>query len=73
MSEADTATQYRFDQGTKVGELAREKYPDGLFIDAPCWEVDRAINDTTTAIKANKSTVLFECTPSYIADGAIRF
>jgi len=52
-----------FDQGTRVGELARERFPGGLLIDAPCWNPDQAVQQTRAAIDAG-ATVLYE--PAFV-------
>ncbi|HEX05641.1 MAG TPA: hypothetical protein ENH10_10900, partial [Bacteroidetes bacterium] len=49
--EPDQSTQARFDAGTHVGELAQQRWPGGVLIDAPYWDVDGALRQTLDALR----------------------
>jgi hypothetical protein len=55
-----------FDQGTRVGELARTYVPGGQLIDLPYWEVTDRVEATRAAI-ARGSRAIYEA--SFLADG----
>lgn len=55
----DPATRAVFDQGTRVGEVARAYIPGGHLIDLPYWAVDERIEATRRAI-ADGARVLYE-------------
>jgi hypothetical protein len=55
----DPATQAVFDQGTRVGEFAREYIPGGHLIDFPHWAIDERIEATRRAI-SDGARVLYE-------------
>ena len=63
---ASAELQALFDQGEKVGELARSYVPGGELIDLPYWETDRRIDATRAAIADGKS-VIYEA--GFRADG----
>ena len=48
-----------FDQGTQVGKLSREQFPNGVLIEADYLNIPDAIQQTTVAIN-NGSEVVFE-------------
>lgn len=57
--EVGPALQAIFDQGTRVGDLARAYIPGGHLIDFPYTESERRIEATRTAI-ANGARVIYE-------------
>lgn len=48
-----------FDQGTAVGEMAREEFPDGVLIEADHLNIPVAIKQTEEAL-ANSKDIIFE-------------
>ncbi len=48
-----------FDQGTRVGELATEEFPDGVLIEADYLNIPEAIKQTKKALD-NSTDVIFE-------------
>jgi len=48
-----------FDQGTMIGELATEEFPNGILIDADYLNIPKAIKQTKEALK-NFVDVIFE-------------
>ena len=63
--ETGPELQAIFDQGTRVGELAREYVPNGVLIDDPHYEADTRIETTRRAI-ASGAKVIYEA--SFRAD-----
>ncbi len=63
--QPDRVLQDRFDQGTQVGELARTRFPNGVLIDAPYYEVDERVAATEAALEAG-APAIFEAT--FVAD-----
>jgi hypothetical protein len=57
-----------FDQGTEVGELARDRFPGGVLIDAPYWQPAEAVEQTRAAIEGG-ATVLYE--PAFMHEGVL--
>jgi len=55
--EIDSGTQFRFDEGTRVGELARLRYPGGLLIVAEYWEVKEALKQTREALEQSSRSI----------------
>lgn len=49
-----------FDQGTAIGEMAREEFPDGVLIEADHLNIPVAIKQTVEALD-NSADVIFEC------------
>lgn len=62
----DDATQAIFDQGTAIGILAQQVFPNGELIDEPYFELDKAVAHTQTALKNNASAI-YEA--AFIHDG----
>ena len=62
----DAAQQAIFDQGNRVGEVARERFPGGVLVDADYRDVDGKIEKTRRAI-ADGAPAVFEA--SFLADG----
>jgi hypothetical protein len=62
----DAAQQAIFDQGSRVGEVARERFPGGVLVDGDYWDVDGKIRKTRCAI-ASGAPAVFEA--SFLADG----
>lgn len=62
----DQALQAVFDQGTRVGELARDYVPGGVLIDFPHYEIDKKVQATADAIQ-NGARIIYEA--SFVADG----
>jgi hypothetical protein len=54
--EVDAATQARFDEGNLVGDIARQLYPDGVFIDT--LNMESVLTQTQAALEKNQ--VIFE-------------
>ncbi|HEX7601170.1 MAG TPA: DUF2779 domain-containing protein, partial [Polyangiaceae bacterium] len=54
-----------FDQGTRVGDLARQYIPGGQLVDAPYWDPDQRIETTRAALAAG-AKVIYEA--SFRAD-----
>ena len=61
----DEAQQAIFDQGTRVGEVAREHVPGGVLIDRPYNDYEGRLADTQRAIEAG-AQVLYEA--SFVGD-----
>ena len=57
--EIDPATQFIFDRGHEVGELARSYVPGGVLIDVPHPERERRLRKTAAALKSG-AKVLYE-------------
>ena len=55
--ETTPEQQAIFDQGTRVGELAREHVPQGVLVDAPYWRPGERIEQTRAAIAAGARVV----------------
>ena len=51
----DEATQAIFDQGTEVGELARQLFPGGIVVAPGIINPDEVIAETQKAIQARRS------------------
>ena len=60
MQPPDPITQYRFDQGARVGELARLRYPSGELIEAEYWDHERAMEQTRKTLADLKMPALYE-------------
>ena len=54
------STKARFELGTKVGELARERYPDGVLVGHEPWERAPALADTERLIADPTVPAIFE-------------
>jgi hypothetical protein len=54
---AGPAKQALFDQGTRVGELARSYLPGGELMDLPYWDKEGRIEATRAAIAAGANIV----------------
>ena len=63
--EPDPSKQAIFDQGTRVGEVAREYVPGGVLIDRPYDDYEGRLADTQLAIEAG-AQVIYEA--SFVAD-----
>jgi hypothetical protein len=57
-----------FDQGTRVGELARERFAGGVLIDAPYWDPEQALAQTRAAID-DGALVLYEA--AFVHEGVL--
>ncbi len=57
--------QDRFDQGAQVGEVARTRFPGGVLIDLPYYEVEARLVATTAALD-DAASAIFEA--SFLAD-----
>ncbi|UCC73719.1 MAG: DUF2779 domain-containing protein [Gemmatimonadota bacterium] len=62
----DRATQDRLDQGTQVGQLARTRFPGGVLIDLPYYELEARVAATASAL-ASGAPAIFEA--GFMADG----
>lgn len=67
-SAPSEATQRIFDTGHEVGRLAQERFPGGVLIDPPHYEVERALRETEEAIRTG-ATVLYE--PAFLHDNIL--
>jgi hypothetical protein len=56
----DNAQQAIFDQGTHLGELARQRWPDGHLVNAKYFEHDKAVAETQRLISDPLVEVIFE-------------
>jgi len=61
----DKVLQDRFDQGAHVGEVARTRFPDGLLIDFPYFDLQGRVAATEAAMSEG-APAIFEA--SFIAD-----
>lgn len=53
-------TQFLFDSGTAIGELAHHLYPAGTLIQAEYWNYDRALQETNDVLADVAAPALFE-------------
>jgi hypothetical protein len=53
----DAALQDRFDQGTAVGEVARERFPGGELIDLPHYPLRPRVDATQAALSRNPPAI----------------
>ena len=60
MREPDAAIQYRFDMGTEVGEVARNRYPKGRLIGHDPEHFREAIEETQELLEDSSIPTLFE-------------
>ncbi|HSG82403.1 MAG TPA: DUF2779 domain-containing protein, partial [Gemmatimonadota bacterium] len=63
--QPDVVLQDRFAQGARVGELARERFPGGVLIDPPYYEVEARVKRTAELIAAG-APAIYEA--SFVAD-----
>ena len=56
----DETQQAIFDTGTGVGELARQRFPDGRLIEERYFEHSQAVKTTETALADASVTAIFE-------------
>ncbi|TVR56918.1 MAG: DUF2779 domain-containing protein, partial [Spirochaetaceae bacterium] len=49
-TEPGIGLQRIFDSGHAVGELAQKQFPEGRLIDAPFYDIAKALRDTEAAI-----------------------
>ena len=66
MQETDPGTQFHFDQGTMVGELAQARYPEGRLIEAEYWDFNSAQDQTVQLLNDSSIPALFEA--AFIAE-----
>lgn len=66
--EISAGERMTLEQGREIGELARERYPNGVLISAGPDEIDKAIGETADAIERG-ATVIFEA--AFFHDGVI--
>ncbi|MCB2212096.1 DUF2779 domain-containing protein [bacterium] len=59
-TEPDGAAQARFDNGNRVGELAQQRWPGGVLIDAEYWDIDTALKQTQVALNDPETTAIYE-------------
>jgi len=64
--QPDESLQVIFDQGTRIGEIAREYVPGGVLIDCPHYEVMNKVKATKDAIEKGAKAI-YEA--SFIAGG----
>ena len=66
--ELATDTNHRIkEQGTEVGILARRAFPDGVLVDTPSYEFERATQETARLMADPRVNVIFEA--AFFADG----
>ncbi len=53
----DEATQHRFSEGTRIGELAQQRYPGGVLVDAPYWDSANAQQHTSALLQSDVPTI----------------
>jgi len=53
----DAATQQRFDDGTAVGRVALELYPDGVEITQEYWQYDEALSATKKLLRQDPPAI----------------
>jgi len=58
--EPDQSAQARFDAGTRVGELAQQRWPGGVVVDAAYWDVDGALRQTQDALCDPDCSAIYE-------------
>jgi len=58
--ETDAGTQYRFDQGTKSGILAQQRWPGGQLIEAEYYEHELALQQTLEALNDPSIPAIYE-------------
>ncbi|HKJ00335.1 MAG TPA: DUF2779 domain-containing protein [bacterium] len=63
--EVDAATQARFDEGTRVGELARGYVPGGTLLDESRKELAQALRRTQALLADRSVPALYEATFSH--------
>jgi predicted RecB family nuclease len=63
----DAALQAKFDQGRRIGALARERFPGGVLIDVPHTDPEGRVRATLEAIRSGAETI-FEAAVEH--DGA---
>ncbi|MFQ5705216.1 MAG: DUF2779 domain-containing protein [Gemmatimonadales bacterium] len=63
--QPDKVLQDRFDQGVQVGEVARTRFPGGVLIDLPYYDVEGKLAATAAALQGDASAI-FEA--SFLAD-----
>ena len=56
----DASTQAILDAGTRVGELARERYPGGVLVDVEYFKVEEGLARTTPLLADPAVSVLYE-------------
>ncbi len=64
--KVDPETQFRFDQGTRVGELAQSYVPGGVLIDLPYYQIREKVEATRDALRSDPPAI-YEA--SFLADG----
>ena len=65
-AKVSPSTQFLFDEGNEVGEIARKQFPGGVLINNAPWDRTGAAAATKKAIKSG-ATVIFEA--SFLASG----
>lgn len=60
MEDPDAVTQYRFDTGTEVGELAQKRYPEGKLVVHDHFHFREAFRETKELVEDSSITALFE-------------
>ncbi len=65
----DEGLQFIFDRGTRIGELAQERYPGGRLIAAGYREAELALAQTAEALRDGSSSAFFE--PAFLHEGVL--
>jgi Domain of unknown function(DUF2779) len=68
MTPSTAAQEHIFETGTRVGERARDQFPGGFLIDTLYYEIDKALDETKTAI-ASGLKILYE--PAFLYNGVL--
>jgi len=66
-SEVSAAQQAVFDAGHEVGKLATQVHPDGVLIDEPYYQHEKAVESTLKAMQDPKAKAIYEA--AFIYDG----
>lgn len=62
----DASAQHIFDEGTRIGQLARDRYSVGMLIEAEYWDTKNAILQTQAALNDPACQAIFEA--AFFAD-----
>lgn len=63
--QPNESTKAKFELGTQVGELARQRYPDGVLVGHEPWERAEALAETERLIADPRVSAIFEAAIEY--------